>query len=295
MSRHRTTAVILALLLAGAAAATAQAAVPRLVFPVVAKVMYTDDFGDPRGSGTHQGNDLMTAKKSKVVAVEAGRVSIYNGSSRAGCMLYLYGRSGTTYLYIHLNNDLTMRNDNDGGCRRGVSYARGLRTGQRVRAGQLIGYVGDSGDADGIAPHLHFELHPNGGRAVSPYRWLRAARHHLYARPSPTVDRLTSTVYGRVVYTRLDGDPDVIRVRARRVRISNGWWVRPARGVTIVVSTEATVTRRSASGALTATTLVQAKDGERVAVATTLFAQTLMYARAAPRVHTARAVQLRGT
>ena len=57
-------------------------------------------------------------------------------------MLYLYGKSGTTYLYIHLNNDLTKNNDNDGGCKQGVSYAPGLEDGAQVRAGELIGYVG---------------------------------------------------------------------------------------------------------------------------------------------------------
>jgi hypothetical protein len=295
MSRHRTIAAVLAVLLAGAASTTANAAVPRLVFPVVAKASYIDDFGDPRGSGTHQGNDLMAMKKSRVVAVERGRVSIYNGSVRAGCMLYLYGRSGTTYLYIHLNNDLTMRNDNDGGCRRGVSYAPGLRSGQRVAAGQLIGYVGDSGDADGIAAHLHFELHPNGGRAVSPYRWLRAARHHLYARPPTAVTTLTATIFGRVASTNLDVDPKLIRVRARHVRISNGWWVRPARGVTIAVPADATITRRREDRTTTATTLAQAKPGERVVVLTKEFGQTIRFARAAPGVHSAKTIQLRGT
>ena len=64
-------------------------------------------------------------------------------------MLYLNGTSGTTYLYIHLNNDLGMTNDNQGGCKPGVSFAPGLKSGMRVAAGEPIGFVGDSGDANG--------------------------------------------------------------------------------------------------------------------------------------------------
>ena len=138
--------------LTGTLAAPAVAGVPKLVFPIVGNASYEDDFGDPRGQGSHEGNDMMAPWKSSVVAVEAGRIKIWTSSSRAGCMLYLYGKSGTTYLYIHLNNDLTKNNDNDGGCKQGVSYAPGLEDGAQVRAGELIGYVGDSGDADGIAP-----------------------------------------------------------------------------------------------------------------------------------------------
>jgi hypothetical protein len=186
--RRRTLArLALSLLLAGALtgtlAAPASAKVPRLLFPVVGKTVYQDDFGDPRGQGSHEGNDLMAAWRAPVVAVEPGRIKIWTSSARAGCMLYLYGKSGTTYLYIHLNNDLTKNNDNKGGCRQGVAYAPGLDDGEQVRAGELIAYVGDSGDADGIAHHLHFEVHPDDGAAVSPFRHLRAAEKLLFALP----------------------------------------------------------------------------------------------------------------
>jgi hypothetical protein len=295
MSRHRTTAgSILVLLLLWAFAGTAQAAVPRLVFPVVAKVHYSDDFGAPRGSGRHQGNDIMAAKKSRVVAVEAGTVKKWTSSWRAGCMLYLHGRSGTTYMYVHLNNDLTMRNDNKGGCKNGVAYAPGLVSGQRVAAGRFIAYVGDSGDANGIAPHLHFELHPNGGAAVSPYKWLRAAYRHLYHRPSAATGELSATIWGRVVYTRLDLNPDRIRVRVEKLRLSNGWWVRPARDVTLSVPAATAVKRSGELGSLSATTLAAAEKGERVVVWTKTFAQTLASARAAPGLHVAGQILLRG-
>jgi hypothetical protein len=167
--------------LAGSAAAAApKGAVPTLIFPVAGDVTYIDDFGQARAGGAHQGNDLMGVKKTPVVAVESGKVTLWTTSASAGCMLYLYGDSGTMYEYIHLNNDLTMKNDNKGSCVAGVSYAKGLKTGTHVQAGQMIGYLGDSGDANGIASHLHFEVHPNGGAAVSPYSYLQSAQRLLF-------------------------------------------------------------------------------------------------------------------
>ena len=161
---------------------------PTLVFPVVGAVQYRDDFGEPRGGGSHEGNDLMAAKGSIAVATEAGRVTFWTTSASAGCMLYLHGDSGTTYLYIHLNNDLTSGNDNRGKCVAGTAYAPGLKDGARVAAGQQVGYVGDSGDANGVGSHLHFELHPNDGGAVDPYPYLQAAKHLLfYAKPRTKV------------------------------------------------------------------------------------------------------------
>jgi hypothetical protein len=182
-------------LLAGTASA-ATAKVPRLIFPVVGVASYADDFNSPRGNGRHGATDIMAPKRSLAVAAEAGRVKFWTTSWRAGCMLYLEGESGTEYLYIHLNNDRTLKNDNKGGCKAGTSYARGLKSGDRVEAGEPVGYVGDSGDADGIASHLHFEVHPGGGAEVNPFPYLNRARRLLFAAPfgSPFTLSLNGTV-----------------------------------------------------------------------------------------------------
>ena len=190
---------------------------PPLLFPVVGAVALHDDFGQPRGGGPHQGNDLLADKRAPAVAVEAGTVEYWTTSASAGCMLYLYGDSGTMYEYIHLNNDLTAANDNKGKCVAG-RLVRRCRDGAHVDAGQLIGYVGDSGDANGIHPHLHFEVHPNGGKAVDPFPYLKKAAHLLVSAPpagSPFTLKLTGTSSLRHV-TELT----VSRHVARRVAIA---------------------------------------------------------------------------
>ena len=171
--------------------------VPQLIFPVVGKAVYFDDFGAARGQGGHQGNDLMTTWRSPAVAAEAGKVKFHTTSSRAGCMLYLYGASGTTYVYIHLNNDLTAKNDNKGKCVAGGSYWKGLKDGARVVAGQPIAYNGNSGDADQAGYHLHFEVHPGGGAAVSPFKYLNRAKK-LLVPVQPEVN-FTAALRGNVV------------------------------------------------------------------------------------------------
>jgi peptidase M23-like protein len=206
MRRHRTTArgVLFLAVIIGLAAGTAGAAAPKvpdhIIFPVVGPVQYVDDFGAPRAGGAHQGNDLMAAKKSAAVAAEGGTVKYWTTSRTAGCMLYLYGLSGTIYYYIHLNNDLTAKNDNRGKCVRGVAYT--VKNGARVQAGQQIAYVGDSGDADGGHAHLHFEVHPGGGKAVSPYPYLQKAYKLLFAAKPGTPFSLTLT--GTVVSADAD-------------------------------------------------------------------------------------------
>ena len=116
--------------------------------------------------------------RAPVVAVEAGRVKYWE-SSLGGCMLYHYGASGTTYMYIHLNNDLTARNDNRGGCKKDVA----LRGSQR-RAGL-------GGPADRVERRLRRRRREPrtctsrctraAARDVNPYRHLKAAVKPLFA------------------------------------------------------------------------------------------------------------------
>jgi hypothetical protein len=208
---RRTTASVLLILLVGALLGGPAAASPRqptgagvpnpIVFPVVGPYRYTNDFDDPRAQGQHEGNDILAPKRATAVAVEDGKIKFWTTSARAGCMVYLYGASGTTYLYIHLNNDLTKGNDNRGKCVPGVSYWPGLKDGASVVAGQAIGYVGDSGDADGT-PHLHFEVHPHDGAAVNPFPHLNRATRVLFAAPPGSA--VTLSLKGTVVSAAVD-------------------------------------------------------------------------------------------
>ncbi len=289
---HRTTArSILTLLLLGLLAGTANAAPPKqILFPVVGAVTFTDDFGAPRGSRSHQGNDLMAARGTPVVAVEDGVVRKHRTGRGGDCMLYLDGESGTTYYYIHLNNDLTRKDDNRASdCRNGVAYARGLRDTQRVRAGELIGYVGDSGNADGGSPHLHFELHPDGGAAVSPYRWLKAAPRLLYAVPG-RVKRVRLVLYGTV--KTLD---TTMAVQVNRVAVARDWQGRSAiRRVALSFAPDVVIERLTKTGGVGVAALASAVPGERVSVWTSEFEPSLATQLAGANVLAAERIRLRG-
>jgi hypothetical protein len=267
MRRHRTTAraVLLLLFVAAAtwttvasAATTPTKAAPQLVFPVVGPVTYQDDFGQPRAGGPHQGNDILAPRKAIAVAVESGKVKFWTTSASAGCMLYLYGDSGTMYEYIHLNNDVGKGNDNKGKCAAGTAYAPGLRDGARVQAGQQVGFVGDSGDANGIHPHLHFEVHPKGGKAVDPYPYLQAATPLLfYAKPGTPFDATLSGTVVSVTPTTLQ-----VQVSALQVFPSGAKLTKLAKPLTLTVPATAVVQARNAPSP--GTRLLSAFAGEPV-------------------------------
>ena len=126
--------------------------------PVAGKRSFSDDFGDPRPGGRHhQGNDIMSPRGTPIVAVTAGTIQT-DYSNNGGISLFLHGIDGNTYFYAHNSSNV-------------------VSSGQHVSAGQLIAYVGNTGDARGGPTHLHFERHPGGGAAVDPYAFLvRACR-----------------------------------------------------------------------------------------------------------------------
>ena len=122
------------------------------ICPVQGPRAFSNDFGDPRSGGrSHQGNDIMAPRGTPVVASVAGTVKGHN-SSLGGISYYLNGDDGNTYFGTHLDR---------------LSGASG-----RVAAGTVVGYVGSTGNASASAPHLHFEIHPGGGRAVNPFSTL---------------------------------------------------------------------------------------------------------------------------
>jgi LysM repeat protein len=113
-----------------------------------------NDWGFPRSGGrAHEGTDLFAPRGTPVLAPVAGIVSHATGVV-GGNQFRLRGEDGTTYLGSHMD----------------AFGASG-----RVNAGDVVGYVGDSGNARGGRPHLHFEVHPDNGPAMNPYPVVNAA------------------------------------------------------------------------------------------------------------------------
>lgn len=130
------------------------------VFPVTGGTSndFSDDYGGARAdTGWHHGNDIFAAAGTPLVAVADGTLSKVGVNHLGGNRLWLTDDRGTAYYYAHLS-----------------AYAPGITDGVRVRAGQVIGFVGNTGDAVGTPPHLHFEVHPGNGDSVDPYPYLMA-------------------------------------------------------------------------------------------------------------------------
>ena len=121
------------------------------ICPVQGPHAFSNDYGAPRGGGrSHQGNDILAAKGTPVVANVSGVVTHRTGAV-SGKAYYLAGDDGNRYFGAHLDS---------------------FGASGRVSAGTQIGTVGDTGDAVGGPPHLHFEIHPGGSGNVNPFATL---------------------------------------------------------------------------------------------------------------------------
>lgn len=116
---------------------------------------YGDTWGAARSGGRrHEGVDIIAPRGLPIYAVTSGVVT-FKSNTLGGNAVSLAGDNGNRYYYAHLD-----------------SYVGGSR---RVFQGELIGYNGDTGNAQYSTPHLHFQVHPGGGLAVNPYPTVRAA------------------------------------------------------------------------------------------------------------------------
>jgi murein DD-endopeptidase MepM/ murein hydrolase activator NlpD len=134
--------------------AGAVAGVSSFICPIDGPLAFTDDFGAPRGGGRrHMGNDLLSPRGTTNVAVVTGTIETRPWAG-GGITIFLHGDDGNTYVYMHLLQI-------EGAVPR------------RVVQGDVIGLTGATGHAFGY--HTHFEFHPGGGDAISPYPLISAA------------------------------------------------------------------------------------------------------------------------
>ena len=125
-------------------------------FPMQGRCSFSDSWHAPRGSGrVHEGVDIVGARGLAIYAVVDGIITrMLSGGALSGNSIRLTAPDGTYFFYAHLDG-----------------FAAGLAVGQTVRAGQVIGYNGSTGTS---TPHVHFEVHPQGGAAVNPYPLVKA-------------------------------------------------------------------------------------------------------------------------
>jgi Peptidase family M23 len=139
------------------------------VFPVYGPSSYTDTYGAARGDvsgGWHHGDDIFAPLGAPVLAVASGTVFSVGWNQIGGNRLWLRDGSGNEYYYAHLS-----------------AYTPLARNGAIVNAGDVLGFVGNTGDAEGTPYHLHFEVHPVGllglgyDGAVDPTTYLNRWQH----------------------------------------------------------------------------------------------------------------------
>jgi murein DD-endopeptidase MepM/ murein hydrolase activator NlpD len=215
VSRIASLAAVLALaLVAGATASTSKrpTVTPALggtkyVFPVSGRTAWGDLFGVARADvsgGWHHGDDIFAPLGTPVLAVSHGTVFSVGYERLGGWRLWLRDDKGNFFYYAHL-----------------AAYTPLAVDGAIVNAGAVLGFVGNSGDAEGGAYHLHFEIHPKGlldrgyDGAVDPTGYLRGWRHvrdvHIFGVSSVTPKAGAILLQGTDISSASGLDPASLR------------------------------------------------------------------------------------
>jgi murein DD-endopeptidase MepM/ murein hydrolase activator NlpD len=143
------------------------------MFPVGGPTQIGGPFGSFRAdTGSHEGNDLFADFGTPVVAVADGTIDLVGSLPISGNRLWVYADGGDHFFYAHLS-----------------AFAPAAVRGRHVERGTVLGYVGNTGDAEPTPPHLHFEIHPGGGDAVDPHPFLVAWQERAGAALTDTAER----------------------------------------------------------------------------------------------------------
>ena len=148
--------------------------VRKIYFPTDTSFIFNDTFGAGRYERNHEGTDIMGEQMAELYAAVDGEISYITGPEASwGYHLVIKDRDGYTYHYLHINNDTLGTDDGEGGVEN--AYVDGINQGASVVKGQLIAWMGDSGNAENVGHHLHFEIREPDGTAINAYASLIAA------------------------------------------------------------------------------------------------------------------------
>lgn len=129
-------------------------------FPVLGESNYTDTWGAARAStGRHVGTDIFATEGTPIIAITDGTLDRVGWNSVGGYRFWLFDAYGNGFYHAHLS-----------------AFAPLAQDGATVKAGDVIGFIGHTGDAQGTPDHIHFEVHPGGGGPTNPFPFLNAWR-----------------------------------------------------------------------------------------------------------------------
>ena len=248
LSARRALIVAVAVILVAAGLAPAAGAAPSgwdnvdetgtdvrpMTFPIQGDTYYVDTWLYPRGSRRHLGVDMMAEKLTPIVAVRSGCITYLDyGGPGGGNMLTLTDDEGWEYRYIHMNNDTP--GTDDGANPYEWAFANGLQEGDCVTEGQLISFVGDSGNAEYSGSHLHFEVRRPDGIWINPTPSVDAARANPRTVPDTAGPDTSGPDTTRPAENPATDDPALCRARTApegtpSASSARGYWLLDSSG-----------------------------------------------------------------